>query len=92
MTRFTISLALALLLASSLALALPRDRTELHAFKRMNPCPVTGKSTGACKGWEVDHRVPLKCGGADKPANMQWLSVREHKKKTKRESSRCRGK
>jgi 5-methylcytosine-specific restriction endonuclease McrA len=28
---------------------------------------------GACPGWEVDHVIPLACGGCDAVANMQWL-------------------
>jgi len=38
----------------------------------------------------VDHVVPLKCNGADAITNMQWLTVEEHKQKTKREARLCR--
>src|SRR5262245_22751645 len=27
------------------------------------------------KGYVVDHIVPLECGGADVPSNMQWQTV-----------------
>jgi hypothetical protein len=47
----------------------PRARNE---FKRTHPCPSTGKSYGACPGYVIDHMQPLKRGGADTPANMQW--------------------
>ena len=67
-----------------------RDRAERAAFARDNPCPATGQPRGACPGWQVDHRVPLKCGGDDKPANMQWLTVEDHKAKTAREAPLCR--
>lgn len=87
MTRLTF--ALALLLFATLASAIPRDRNELNAFKRAHPCPRTGSAYGACHGWQVDHIVPLKCAGIDKPANMQWLTVRAHKAKTKREARLC---
>ena len=33
-------------------------------------------------GYEVDHIVPLARGGADKPSNMQWLTIPAHKEKT----------
>ena len=46
-----------------------------------HPCPATGKTSGACKGYVVDHVVPLKGGGADAPANMQWQTVAEAKAK-----------
>jgi hypothetical protein len=48
-----------------------------------HPCPATGKTSGACKGYVVDHVVPLKGGGADAPANMQWQTVAEAKAKDK---------
>lgn len=35
------------------------------------------------KGYEVDHKIPLWKGGADKPANMQLLPIKQHKAKTK---------
>ena len=58
-------------------------------FKRANPCPTTKKKRGPCPGWEIDHVVPLKCGGPDQPANMQWLTVTDHKEKTRREARLC---
>jgi hypothetical protein len=50
------------------------SRTE---FRRENPCPATGKTTGACPGYVIDHIVPLKRGGADNPENMQWQTKAE---------------
>ena len=41
------------------------------------------------KGYIVDHIVPLECGGADSPANMQWQSVAEAKIKDRTERN-CR--
>lgn len=83
-------IATSLLFCMFAANAMPRDRSQLAAFKRAHPCPVTGSAKGACPGWEVDHVVPLKCGGADRPRNMQWLTKAAHKIKTKREVRRCR--
>jgi 5-methylcytosine-specific restriction endonuclease McrA len=46
-----------------------------------NPCPATGRTSGACPGYVVDHIVPLKRGGADEPANMQWQTDADAKAK-----------
>ena len=45
---------------------------------------MTGYPQGRL-GYEVDHLVPLARGGADKPSNMQWLTIPEYKEKTRRE-------
>ena len=67
-----------------------RNPSAVNEFKRGNPCPTNGNKRGACPGYEVDHLRPLKCGGADVPWNMQWLTIREHREKTKREAKSCR--
>lgn len=54
-------------------------------FKKSHPCPSTGKSTGACPGYVIDHAVPLKRGGADAPSNMQWQTKSQAKSKDKTE-------
>jgi hypothetical protein len=60
----------------------PRARNE---FKRTNPCPATGKSSGSCPGYVIDHVEPLKRGGADTPGNMQWQSLGAAKRKDRTE-------
>ena len=45
------------------------------AFLRAHPCPSTGLREGRCEGWQVDHVIPLACGGCDAVSNMQWLPV-----------------
>ena len=50
-------------------------------FKKSHPCPSTGRSTGACPGYVIDHINPLKRGGADAPSNMQWQTVEAAKLK-----------
>lgn len=52
-----------------------RRADVLAAFKRIHPCPSTGKTTGACAGWQIDHPVPLKCYGLDAVSNMQWMPI-----------------
>lgn len=55
------------------------------AFKKSHPCPSTGKTSGACPGFVIDHRQSLKHGGADKPSNMQWQTTAAAKAKDKSE-------
>ena len=49
-----------------------RSRAATRQFKKANPCPSTGRRSGACPGYVIDHVTPLKRGGADTPGNMQW--------------------
>jgi hypothetical protein len=84
----TLLLALAVLAAFS-AEAAERSRDVTREFQRLNPCPSTGRKSGACPGFQKDHRQALMCGGADHPSNLQWLSVEAHKAKT-RVDRQCR--
>lgn len=68
----------------------PRSAAEVSAFKRHNPCPATGRQRGACPGFEVDHITPLCAGGPDTRTNMQWLSVEDHRFKTRVDVRECR--
>ena len=58
-----------------------RSPEARRAFQASNPCPATGKTSGACPGFVVDHIKPLKRGGADAPGNMQWQTTAEAKAK-----------
>jgi hypothetical protein len=40
-------------------------------------------------GYVVDHIVPLACGGADAPSNMQWQTIAEAKAKDSVERKGC---
>lgn len=63
-----------------------RIKRSSHAkteFKKSHPCPSTGKSSGACPGYVIDHVKPLKRGGADAPSNMQWQTTSAAKAKDK---------
>lgn len=70
-------------------LAAARSRAQRSAFARAHPCPATGKPAGACPGYVVDHVIPLACGGADLPLNMQWQTVAEGKAKDRWERKAC---
>lgn len=48
-----------------------RSSEAKHAFKKSHPCPSTGKGSGRCPGYVIDHVQPLKRGGRDAPDNMQ---------------------
>jgi|ERR1035437_7884680 hypothetical protein len=58
-----------------------RSRSARESFKRAHPCPSTGKKSGACPGYTIDHIKPLKRGGADAPSNMQWQTRADAKAK-----------
>ena len=51
------------------------------------------KATGYPRGrpvYVIDHIVPLACGGADLPSNMQWQTVAAAKAKDTTERKGCR--
>ena len=62
-----------------------RSSSARSNFQHSNPCPSTGKSSGACPGYVIDHVTPLKRGGADHPSNMQWQTKEAAKIKDKTE-------
>jgi hypothetical protein len=62
-----------------------RGESATNTFRRLNPCPATGKTTGRCSGYVIDHIVPLKGGGPDAPFNMQWQTKAEAKAKDRAE-------
>ena len=50
-----------------------RSSSLLRHYKQIHPCPSTGDTRGPCKGWALDHVIPLVCGGCDSIENLQWL-------------------
>ena len=61
-----------------------RSIAARQAFERQ-----TGYANGR-PGYMVEHIVPLSCGGTDTPANMQWLTLAEARRKNKLDQTRCR--
>ena len=66
-----------------------RSHAAKAAFEREHPCPATGKTSGRCPGYVVDHVKALECGGPDDPSNMQWQTTSDAKAKDKTERQ-CR--
>lgn len=66
-----------------------RDPAQVRQFRKAQPCPATGQSSGPCPGWVVDHIKPLCAGGPDHPTNMQWQTVEEAKAKDRQERKLC---
>ena len=60
-----------------------RNPAARRSFQAVHPCPATGKTSGACPGFVVDHIKPLKRGGADAPGNRQWQTTAAAKAKDK---------
>lgn len=67
-----------------------RSSSAKAEFKRLQPCPATGRPRGACPGYIIDHVVPLCAGGPDDPGNMQWQTVEAAKLKDRDERRQCR--
>ena len=50
-----------------------RNTSVLREYQKIHPCPSTGRTTGKCPGWSLDHVIPLACGGCDSIENLQWM-------------------
>jgi len=61
-----------------------RSSAAKHEFER-----ESGYAHGR-KGYVVDHKTPLACGGLDAPSNMQWQTVAEAKAKDRTERQGCK--
>lgn len=80
---------LLVVLVSLSCVAGERSSAQRRAFMKAIPCPSTGKTRGACKGWVVDHRIALACGGDDHPSNMAWMTTEDARAKDKWERKGC---
>jgi hypothetical protein len=65
------------------------SHAEIH-FRLANPCPSTSETSGACPGYVIDRVIPVVCGGAEDPDNMQWQTLAEAKEKDRWERIGCR--
>ncbi len=88
-------LALVLMLVTALSVNAAirkyhRSAAQRAAFMRAHPCPANGHTKGKCPGYIVDHIIPLKCGGPDRPSNMQWQTTAEGRAKDKWERIGCK--
>jgi hypothetical protein len=88
-TAGPIIVAIIALVSSPLSAQGHRSREVTQEFQREHPCPSTGLASGACPGYVKDHIIPLACGGADDPTNLQWQTVAEAKAKDKWERKGC---
>ena len=82
---------------SILSLSVPSEARDLKRDPHVraqwmltHPCPSTGKTRGACPGYQADHRIPICFYGPDAPWNLQWLSVKDHLEKTKLDVKVCK--
>jgi hypothetical protein len=62
-----------------------RSEAAKASFERQSPCPATGRTSGRCPGYVVDHVRALECGGEDAPSNMQWQTTADAKAKDRTE-------
>lgn len=60
-----------------------RSQWAKQEFKRQSGFP-SGRP-----GYQIDHIIPLACGGPDTPTNMQWLSLDEKRVKDRNERKEC---
>ena len=83
-------LGLLLACAACAVSAADRSRSVRAEFQRSTPCPSTGRTSGLCPGYQADHHTPLCIGGKDEPANLRWMTVEDHKRKTRSDVRFCR--
>jgi hypothetical protein len=67
----------------------PRDPAMVRSFRRKHPCPSTGRISGPCPGWVVDHGIPLCAGGPEDSRNMQWQPEDDARWKDAQERALC---
>lgn len=60
------------------------------AYRKIFACPATGKMTGPCPGYVLDHAWPLCAGGPDEVTNMAWMQADRAKIKDKWEMGLCK--
>ena len=66
-----------------------RSAAAVREFRRLNPCPATGQTRGACPGWVVDHAWPICANGPDVSKNLRWSAQAEARAKDREERAMC---
>ncbi len=59
------------------------SKKRVRDFEWSHQSPSTGKTSGLCPGYVIDHAKALKHSGADDPSNMQWQTKEAAKAKDK---------
>jgi hypothetical protein len=54
------------------ASASSRTQRARADFRKLKPCPSTGKSSGDCPGYTMAYKTPLNGGGANAAGNLHW--------------------
>ncbi|MGZ5090001.1 MAG: hypothetical protein ACXWCY_32740 [Burkholderiales bacterium] len=78
---------------AGLAAAPPDAQRSFKAevlFRLTHPCPTTGETRGECRGYVIDRIIPVVCGGAEEPGNMQWQTIAQAREKDRWERIGCR--
>jgi len=83
LTQALAAVMMVLLMTTHAEARLKRSQSAKVEFKQQHPCPAAGSTNRPCKGYVIDHIVPIACGGADAPRNMQWHTVADAKAKGK---------
>jgi hypothetical protein len=75
---------------------LKRNPKIIRLFRATVPCPATGRTSGICAGYVVDHKIALACAkteaerlALDDLPNLQWQTRADAKAKDKVERKQC---
>jgi hypothetical protein len=66
-----------------------RSEKAKDDFKHSHPCPSTGKSSGSCPGYAIDHVIPLKRGAPTIPRTCSARQRPTRKRRTRSNSHRA---
>lgn len=52
-----------------------RSQKVIDAFKKIHPCPPVQLGLVCSDVWQINHAIPLACGGKDAVSNMYWAPI-----------------